>query len=58
MLSALENRVVSSGTSSVSSLSVESSSVVMVSGLGSSTGSVSHVSADNLGTVVVIPEVV
>jgi hypothetical protein len=34
------------------------SSVVSVSGVGSGTGSISHVSADNLGTVVVIPEVV
>jgi hypothetical protein len=30
----------------------------VVSGLSSSTSSISHISADNLGTVVVIPEVV
>jgi hypothetical protein len=39
-------------------LGIKSSSIVVVSGLGSNTGSVIHVSADNLGTIVVIPEVV
>jgi hypothetical protein len=57
MLSALEDASVASSTSSVTSFSIEVGSVVVISSLGSNTGSVSHVSADNLGTVVIIPEV-
>jgi hypothetical protein len=45
-------------TSSVSSFSIEVFSVVSVSGVGSNTFTEAHVSADNSGTVVVIPEVV
>jgi len=56
--SAFKNLSVSCSTSSVSSFSVEGSSVVMVSGSGSNTSSELHVSANNLSTVVVIPEVV
>jgi hypothetical protein len=39
-------------------LGIEVSSVVVISGLGSNTSTVSQVSANDLSTVVVIPEVV
>jgi hypothetical protein len=56
--SALEDTGSSLMTSSVTSLSIERSSIVSISGVGSCTGSVSQVYANDLGTVVVIPEVV
>jgi len=55
---ALEDVSVMSSTSSVSCLSVEEFSVVIVSLLGSNTLTVAHISTDDVGTVVVIPEVV
>jgi hypothetical protein len=58
VLSALQDVCSSSMASSVTSLGIEGSSVVMVSGMSSSTGTVSQVSANDLSTVVVIPEVV
>jgi hypothetical protein len=58
MLSALENVIVVSSTSSVSGFGVEVVSVSLVSGLGSYTSAESKVSANNLCTVVVVPEVV
>jgi hypothetical protein len=56
--SALKDIVVVSSASSVTSFSVEKFLVTMSSGMGSSTSTKSHVSANNLGTIVVIPEVV
>jgi len=57
MLSAIRESSVISSTSSVTNW-IEEFLIGMSSGMGSNTGSVSHVSANNLGTVVVIPEVV
>jgi hypothetical protein len=57
MLSALKNIVVSSSTSSVSCFGIEEFLVSTSSSLGSNTGTESHVSANNLSTVVVVPEV-
>jgi hypothetical protein len=56
--SALENTIVRSSTSSVSNILIKVFSVVWVSGSGSYTFTVSHISADNISTVVVVPEVV
>jgi hypothetical protein len=58
MLSALENVSVRSSTSSVSNLSIKVFSVVMVSGSGSYTLTISKVFTDDLSTIVVVPEVV
>jgi hypothetical protein len=56
--SALKDFLVVSSTSSVTGFSVELFLVAMSSGMGSSTSTESHVSANNLCTIVVIPEVV
>jgi hypothetical protein len=58
MLSALEDGGVSRRASSVSCLTVEVFSIVVVSGSGSYTFTESHISANNGSTIVVIPEVV
>jgi hypothetical protein len=58
MLSALKDILVASSTSSVTGFGIEGFLITMSSGLGSNTSSESHVSANNLGTIVVIPEVV
>jgi hypothetical protein len=58
MLSALHDVSVMSSTSSVTSFSIKVSKVVVVSGLGSNTFTVSKISANDISTPVVIPEVV
>ena len=57
VLSALGNASSTSMASSVTDW-IEVSSVVSISGVSSGTSSETEVSANNLGTVVVIPEVV
>jgi len=59
ILSALENREVSSMASSVTSFGIESFSVVLISlSFLSGTLTVTEILADNSSTMVVIPEVV
>jgi len=58
MLSALKDIVMLSSTSSESGFGIEVFSVVVVSGLGSSTFTIAHISTDEVGTIIIIPEVV
>ena len=58
MSSALEDGGVSRSASSVTCFTVEVFSIVVVSGSGSYTFTESHISAHNICSVVIIPEVV